>query len=61
MTKTGGTIRDSWYPIILSTDLQDKPVGVKLLDTEIVLWRTKDGIAAFRDLCIHRGTRLSLG
>ena len=35
-----GSLRDSWYPVTLSTDVQDKPVGVRLLDTDVVLWRT---------------------
>ncbi len=55
------SLKDNWYPVALSSALKNKPMGVKLLDTDIVLWRTSDGIAAFRDLCIHRGTRLSLG
>ncbi|MDA1325680.1 MAG: aromatic ring-hydroxylating dioxygenase subunit alpha [Proteobacteria bacterium] len=55
------SLKDSWYPVVLSSEVKDKPVGVRLLNTEIVLWRTRDGVAAFRDLCIHRGTRLSLG
>jgi phenylpropionate dioxygenase-like ring-hydroxylating dioxygenase large terminal subunit len=35
---------------------------VRLLDRELVLWRSNDGHAhAWRDLCPHRGTRLSIG
>lgn len=56
-----GAILDSWFPLILSAELTDKPVAATLLDTDIVLWRTNEGVSAFRDLCIHRGTRLSLG
>jgi len=39
----------------------DSHAPVKLLDEDIVLWRVGDRIHAWRDLCIHRGTRLSLG
>jgi phenylpropionate dioxygenase-like ring-hydroxylating dioxygenase large terminal subunit len=54
-------LRDFWHPVALSADVKDKPVAVKLLDTHIVIWRDGDDIFAFNDLCIHRGTRLSLG
>jgi phenylpropionate dioxygenase-like ring-hydroxylating dioxygenase large terminal subunit len=38
-----------------------KVLGVRLLGEDLVLWRTKGEVMAWRDLCIHRGTRLSLG
>jgi phenylpropionate dioxygenase-like ring-hydroxylating dioxygenase large terminal subunit len=50
-----------WHAVALSQDVTDKPVAVKLLDHPVVLWRSTDRVAAFRDLCIHRGTPLSLG
>ncbi|MEZ5416731.1 MAG: Rieske 2Fe-2S domain-containing protein [Vicinamibacterales bacterium] len=38
------------------------PVAATLLGDAVVLWRTADGRPhAMRDLCIHRGTALSLG
>ena len=33
----------------------------RLLGEDIVLWRSGDDHHALRDLCVHRGTRLSLG
>jgi len=54
-------LRQFWHPILWSKELTDKPVGVKLLDQPLVLWRSNGTIAAFYDLCIHRGTPLSLG
>jgi len=40
----------------------DEPYGTTLLDEAVVIWRSSDGHAhAMRDLCIHRGTALSLG
>jgi vanillate O-demethylase monooxygenase subunit len=54
-------LRDFWYPVALSTDVEDKPMPATLLDEQIVLWRSKAGVAAFKDLCLHRGSRLSLG
>jgi nitrite reductase/ring-hydroxylating ferredoxin subunit len=32
-----------------------------LLDVRIVLWRTRSGLSAAQDLCIHRGAQLSPG
>jgi phenylpropionate dioxygenase-like ring-hydroxylating dioxygenase large terminal subunit len=50
-----------WHPIAKSTEVTDRPIKVKLLDQPLVLWRSDGRIAAFYDLCIHRGTPLSLG
>ena len=36
-------------------------MGARLLGEDIVLWRAGGEICAWQDLCIHRGTRLSLG
>ncbi|MGB5171968.1 MAG: aromatic ring-hydroxylating dioxygenase subunit alpha [Eudoraea sp.] len=52
-----------WHPIGYSHEIKaGSPYGTILLDQPIVLWRTSDGLPhAMRDLCIHRGTALSLG
>jgi phenylpropionate dioxygenase-like ring-hydroxylating dioxygenase large terminal subunit len=50
-----------WHPIVWSKEVTDKPIAAKLLDQPLVLWRADGKIAAFYDLCIHRGTPLSLG
>jgi phenylpropionate dioxygenase-like ring-hydroxylating dioxygenase large terminal subunit len=50
-----------WHPVARSTEVTDKPVKAKLLDQPLALWRSNGQIAAFYDLCIHRGTPLSLG
>ena len=55
------SIYDYWFPVVLSSAVQSAPVAVKLLDHDIVVWRSADGLRAFKDLCIHRGTKLSLG
>jgi vanillate O-demethylase monooxygenase subunit len=45
-----------------SSALGAAPVAVTLLDEPLALWRDSAGIAhAFRDVCVHRGTALSLG
>lgn len=50
-----------WYPVAMSSAVQDKPVAAKLLDQELVLYRTSAGITAAADLCVHRGAPLSMG
>ena len=41
-------IRDYWHPVALASELADKPIGRKLLDTPIVLWRSADGRCSWR-------------
>lgn len=55
------TLLAHWHVVGLSSDLDDEPLQVELLGERVVLWRQDEQILAFRDLCIHRGTALSLG
>jgi len=51
-----------WHPVLAAQALGTAPVAVRLLATDLVLWRDGTGAArAFDDRCPHRGTRLSLG
>jgi len=50
-----------WFPVAAAEALGDKPVKARLLDTDLVLYRTAGVARAARDLCAHRGTQLSLG
>ncbi|NHF60545.1 aromatic ring-hydroxylating dioxygenase subunit alpha [Flavobacteriaceae bacterium TP-CH-4] len=51
-----------WHPVGYSHEIGDTPYGTFLLDQAVVIWRSVDGMAhAMRDLCVHRGTALSLG
>ena len=54
-------LRHYWHPVATSDELGEKPLGACLLDERIVLWRSREQVVVFRDLCIHRGTALSLG
>ena len=55
-------LRGCWHPVAYADALADAPLRVRLLGQDLVLWRVSGGIAhALRDLCIHRGTALSLG
>ena len=54
--------RDCWHPVAFGADLGDQPLAVNLLGEPLVLWRGRDGSArVMSDLCVHRGTALSLG
>jgi phenylpropionate dioxygenase-like ring-hydroxylating dioxygenase large terminal subunit len=50
-----------WYPIARSIDIADRPLGVTLLDVELVVYRAGNEICIGRDLCPHRGVPLSMG
>lgn len=53
---------NDWHVVAYAPDVPEgKPVGVRLLDEDLVLWRVGDRFHVWRDLCLHRGTRLSLG
>lgn len=55
--------RPYWHPVARSADLRPREViGVRLLEEDLVLWRTADGLPALADdLCAHRGTMMSAG
>jgi phenylpropionate dioxygenase-like ring-hydroxylating dioxygenase large terminal subunit len=54
-------LRHYWYPVVPTEELGDKPLGVRVLGEELVLYRAGSQLVALRDLCIHRGTPLSRG
>lgn len=54
-------LRSYWHPVTPAKDLTDRPLAARLLDERIVLYRAGDRVVCFQDLCIHRGTPLSLG
>jgi phenylpropionate dioxygenase-like ring-hydroxylating dioxygenase large terminal subunit len=54
-------LKPYWYPLALSTDVADKPVAATLLGERVAIYRAAGKVRAVRDLCIHRGTPLSLG
>jgi phenylpropionate dioxygenase-like ring-hydroxylating dioxygenase large terminal subunit len=51
-----------WHPIARSRDLNRKPIARRVLDLELVLFRSCDGrLGAMANRCPHRGMRLSKG
>ncbi|MBS1017561.1 aromatic ring-hydroxylating dioxygenase subunit alpha [Gluconobacter cerinus] len=51
----------SWYPVALSRELGERPLGAVLLDAPLVIYRSGDDIVVADDLCPHRGVPLSMG
>lgn len=62
-TAKNDLIPRQWYPILLSNSLKkDKPLSLKRLGKELVLWRDQTGQAnAAPAACPHRGADLGLG
>lgn len=54
-------LRRCWHPVARADELGEKPIPVTLLDEQLVVVRLGNEIACFPDLCVHRGTALSLG
>src|SRR5438034_3021226 len=55
------TLANYWHPIAPSEDVTEQPKRFELLSENICAFRTNEAVSAFKDLCIHRGTALSLG
>ena len=54
--------RACWHPVAFAADVADRPVHADLLGEALVLWRGADrALRVMSDLCVHRGTALSLG
>ena len=54
-------LRRFWHPVAESSWVGDEPAAVTLLGEGLVLFRSGGTVRCFADLCVHRGTRLSLG
>lgn len=55
-------IRNKWYCIAASSEVTDKPLGIKRLGERLVLWRDDQGkVHALEDRCPHRAAALSIG
>ncbi|MEJ2597383.1 MAG: aromatic ring-hydroxylating dioxygenase subunit alpha [Anaerolineales bacterium] len=53
---------NEWHAVARSEDVQQGSIRpARLLEEDLVLWRLDGEVSAWKDLCLHRGTRLSLG
>ncbi len=50
-----------WYPIAMAREVGEKPIGTKLLDQPLVIYKADGAIVVAPDICPHRGVPLSLG
>jgi phenylpropionate dioxygenase-like ring-hydroxylating dioxygenase large terminal subunit len=59
---TDPVLHDDWFAVAKSSDVPvGRPLGVRLVGRDVVLWRNEQRVEAWEDLCIHRGAKLSLG
>jgi phenylpropionate dioxygenase-like ring-hydroxylating dioxygenase large terminal subunit len=59
---TDPVLVDDWHPVVSCDALAERGlVGARLLGEDIVVWQADGRALAWQDLCVHRGTRLSLG
>ncbi|MFN8378834.1 MAG: aromatic ring-hydroxylating dioxygenase subunit alpha [Anaerolineae bacterium] len=54
---------NDWHAVLPLHQLeaQNGIAGARVLGEDIVIWKASDQVLAWKDLCVHRGTRLSLG
>jgi phenylpropionate dioxygenase-like ring-hydroxylating dioxygenase large terminal subunit len=51
-----------WHPLLKVEDVQSgKPASARVLGEDLVVWSDAGKFHAWRDLCVHRGAKLSLG
>jgi phenylpropionate dioxygenase-like ring-hydroxylating dioxygenase large terminal subunit len=55
-------LKQQWFAIAWSREVErGRLLARRLMAKDLVLWRSNEGLHCWRDLCIHRGARLSLG
>ena len=54
-------LRDHWLVAATSAQLKAKPLGIAVMGTPVVLFRSPKGVAALLDRCPHRNAPLSAG
>jgi phenylpropionate dioxygenase-like ring-hydroxylating dioxygenase large terminal subunit len=53
---------NDWHVVAKSEDVRaDRVLGARLLGEDLAVWRCGGEVLVWKDLCMHRGTRLSLG
>ena len=53
---------NDWHPVAFVGQLaQQNPLPARVLGEDLVVWQVGDQVQVWQDLCVHRGTKLSLG
>jgi phenylpropionate dioxygenase-like ring-hydroxylating dioxygenase large terminal subunit len=61
-TACGEYLRRFWQPICFSDELDDRPLRIKILGEQLVVFRGSNGAVGLLELhCPHRGTSLEFG
>ncbi|MGH8055994.1 MAG: Rieske 2Fe-2S domain-containing protein, partial [Candidatus Entotheonellia bacterium] len=61
-TPCGEYLRRFWQPVALSKNVQERPLRVRILGEDLVVFRDKSGQVGCLELhCPHRGTSLEFG
>ena len=61
-TRMGRLLRNYWWPVEFTQSITTKPVPVRLLGEDLILFRNADGSLGLLDRrCPHRGASLALG
>ena len=61
-TPCGETLRRYWWPIMTSADVKDRPLPVRVLGEDLILFRDRGGrVGLLHARCCHRGTTLYYG
>ncbi|MCY4154944.1 MAG: Rieske 2Fe-2S domain-containing protein [Gammaproteobacteria bacterium] len=50
-----------WHPLAFVSEIGAEPLAARLLDTDLVIYKTRQDITVAKDQCPHRGAKLSLG
>ncbi len=62
MAKPDPVLIHDWHPLARVQDIPEgRPAAARLLGEDLVLWSSGGRFHAWRDLCVHRGSRLSIG
>ncbi|MFK7803043.1 MAG: Rieske 2Fe-2S domain-containing protein [Anaerolineae bacterium] len=55
-------LTNDWHAVAELKELETKnPLPVRLLGEDLVIWEKDRNLMVWQDLCIHRGTKLSMG
>ncbi|MDV3278113.1 MAG: Rieske 2Fe-2S domain-containing protein [Nitrososphaerales archaeon] len=53
---------NDWHVVAHSSSLREREISkARVLGEDLVLWRTGGKAKVWKDLCVHRGSKLSLG